>query len=298
MERISFIKTLTITPGQTESIPIPPDRYKALFFRLSGTTDTGQTLAASEVGTIRIQRGGRQIQGRKFSVYHELADLLGGFPEATLPTAGATAITAPIFFGAPGLPNSMEVIGRDELVLFYDPPAGLATEFGANAITVDIHGWIDELTAEAYELHLLSQDFTASAAIEKRESININNVAFLLLDDSSTVIDAVQFEVDGVTLIDRINDALLAVQNNLKYRVESGGNTLTIIPTAFGSNLAAYANRTSKLTLNFTGAGTVDVSVLSVQPSPRRNLDTSRTLVQRRRTEAAAKLRTSFGVAG
>lgn len=295
MQEVRLIKSVTVTPGSPLAIQVTPGRYAGLALRLTGTTDTGQTLALSEIGTLRLVRGGRQVQSGTVEFYHDISDLLGGYSRATLPTAGATAVWCPILFGAPGVTNGMEVISRDELVFNFDPLVGLATEFGANVITLELYGIYDDMLAEKYELHVVPQNFVASAAGQDRQSLNAKNIAFVALNDSSSVVDTFQLEVDDRVIVSRINDAAYSDWVNNRFRIESGGMTQMLAPTASGSNPAPYLNEKAVLDVVFSGAGTFYVSLFAIAQSPAGRRDISQAAVSRFAQQAAANSRTKLG---
>lgn len=295
MQELKLIKSVTVTPGSPLAIQVTPGRYVGVAMYLTGTTDTGQTLALSEVGSVRLVRGGRQIQSGSVEFFHDLSDLLGGYSEATLPTAGATRVWCPVLFSAPGIPNSMEVLSRDELVFNFDPASGLATEFGSNVITLELYGIYDDMVPEQYELSLIPQNFVAAAAGQDRQSLNAKNIAYVALNDSGSVVNNFQLEIDDRVLVSRINDNAYSAFNNNRFRIESSGMTQMLAPTASGANPAPYLNEKGVLDVEFSGAGTFYVSVFSLGQSPAGRRDISSAAVARLRTQAAARSRTTLG---
>lgn len=268
MRKWKFIGTEAITPGAAKSYKVPSGRYLGLFVRLTGTTDSGQTLALSEIGGFRLQRGGTVIQSETFEFYSDFNDLTRGFPEATLPTAGATSTSCFIPFFAPGLRNTMEVTNDEELVLFFDPASGLSTEFGANAITVEVQGIIETEVAESYQLEIVTQDFTASATGKKSVTITKNNVAYLLLVDGASSVSTVQLDVDDRNIIPSVDLDVLNSWANMEWRVEASGNNIVPLQTGSVGSLGSYLNNSTILLPTFTSTGTLQITVLSIQPSP------------------------------
>src|SRR5690554_2181228 len=106
MQNLRHLATGDAKAAGAKSHPLPAGRWLFLMLVIKGTTDTGETLAADEVGRIRIQRDGDQIQGASFDFYHGLSNLIGGYAHSTTPTAGATRITAFIPFYLKGIRNA------------------------------------------------------------------------------------------------------------------------------------------------------------------------------------------------
>lgn len=263
-----FVATEEITPGNTETYKIPSGRLSGLHVRLTGTTDTGQTLALSEIGTFRLQRDGRTIQSESFEFYSDFNDLTGGFPEATLPTAGATAVSCFIPFFAPRLPNTMEVVSEDELKLFFEPAAGLATEFGSNAISVEVNAIIETEVAESYELEVNTQDFAASATGRRSIPLNHKNNAYVFLVDAGGVVSTVQIDVDGATREPAIDIDSQAAFASFEWRIETNGNTLIPYNIGSRSELGSYLNESVTLLPTFTSTGTLEITLFNIMPSP------------------------------
>lgn len=267
MRQLRFIGQKTVTPGTPVSFDAVAGRYIGLLMRLTGTTDTGQTLAPSEVGTVRVQRGGNTIQSRTFEFFHEANDINAGFPEATLPTAGTTEISAFIPFFAPRLSNSMEVVNDDELKLFFTPDSGLSTEFGSNPITFSVYGVIDTQIPEVYELHVRSQDISETSSGLKTHTLSTNNCAALYLE--STVVSTIQIDTDDRTVVNTIDLDVMNVWGNMEFRIEASGNNLVPFVLGSGRSLGSYLNESVQIYPNFTGSGDLKVTILSLQPSPR-----------------------------
>jgi len=266
MRAWKFVGPKTVTPGNPLSFDAPAGRFIGVFCLLTGTTDTAQTLAADEIGTLSIQRNGTIIQSRSFEFYHNWMDLHRGFPEATLPTAGATSIVCFIPFYVPRLPNSMEVRKDDELKIILNPDSGLSTEFGANAITFEVFGIEDKLIPEIYELHVRSQDYTASSTGKKTITLSIDNIAMMYLE--STVVSTVQLDIDDRTVLPSIDLDVLNYWANAEYQIEATGNSLVPVPTGSRSMLGSYLNTSSLLYPTFSSTGDLDITLCSIQPSP------------------------------
>lgn len=270
-----FIAQESITPGNTISFDCPHGRYLGILCRLTGTTDTGQTLALSEIGKFRVQRNGETKQSQTFEFYHEYNDLVRGFPEATLPTAGATAVTCFIPFSAPNLPNSMEVVNDDELKLFFEAESGLSTEFGSNAITVSVVGILDTEVPERYSLEVFTQHQSVSATGQKAIILNKNNIAFLFAEDASSITSSVEIKADDLTIEPSLNIAIANAWANMEWMVEASGNNIVPYRTGSGRRLGSYLNNSVELLVDFSSTGTLNLTGFSLQRSPQGRVELS-----------------------
>lgn len=261
---LKFIKEQAVTGGSTYAIDIPAGSYAGVLVRFTGTTTTGQIVALSGVGNLRLQRAGKQVQGATFQFFHELNDLGGGFMEETLATAGANAVSAVISASAPGMPNVMDIRSNDEADLFVDVGSAMATYFGANAITMSVWGLIEQAVPETYQLQVDAQNIVASAAGDLSEVLSAYNVSHLAVMDAGSVVSYIQASVGGKELIARMPPAVLKVINDWTYKVESSGAGLLVVPTAQFQTAALVRNDTTELRVTFSGAGTLQVWTLSV----------------------------------
>lgn len=251
-----------------------------LMLTVKGTTDTAQTLDEADIGRIRIQRDGDQVQGEDFEFYFDLANLLGGYPHKTAPTAGASRITAFIPFYFPGIRNALDVRDKEEVDVYLDFSGTLDTRFGANSATYQLHAAVAPGIPERYELRVEEQDVVASGAGRYDQNLNGNNIGAIFFRDPSSVVDKLQVQVDDEVAVDNIDDAALLDQTTFERNVESAAGGLIEVNNAPGGSIAETRNQTTELDAEFSGAGTLEVTKFRVIPSAR--ADSSRAAVQNR----------------
>lgn len=269
MQQKSVIKEVTqvFTGALTIPFNIPPGNYTELMVRISGTTTTAQALALDEIGSYRLVRGGRQIQGETCEFLSDWADLYGGFIEATTATAGENAYLLPIRMSLPGLPNSLRAIGSDELVLYLDFSADMFTAFASNAVTITVMGVQDESVQETYELQVASRNQVIGGAAETPFDLNTPNLAVCVIRNNASV-SFLQLETDKRTVQERISLAALKALVETMVLLESSGNELIPIYTAESGERRRFINKTSSLRITTTGATTVEITTLSLNRSP------------------------------
>lgn len=264
-----FIATGSAKSSARESIDLPVGRYAALLLILKGTTDTAQTLAVSEIGRVRVQRGGREIQNEDWEFYYDYSDLKTGWPNATLATAGATRVAVLVPFAAAGLPNSLDVMSKEEVDVFLDFDSTLDTRFGANACTYEVYGIHAPTQAEVYELHVEQQDQAASAAGRVIDKLSGRNVAALYLKDGGSVVTSTTIAVDDRVIVNEIDDDTLLDLTNMVNRKEATGNTLIEVSNVVTGKLAEVANLKVEIDTTFSGSGTFEVTKFRAEPSAR-----------------------------
>lgn len=264
-----FIATGSAKSSARESIDLPIGRYSALLLILKGTTTTSQTLALSDIGRIRLQRGGREIQNEDWEFYGEYSDLKTGFPNLTVPTAGVSRVAVLVPFGASGLPNSLDVMSKEEADLFLDFDTLIDTRFGANAATYEVYGIHAATLAESYELHVEQQDQTASAAGRIIDKLSGRNIAALYFKDGGSVVSKLSVSKDGRVIINEIDDDTLLDFTNMNNRKEATGNALIEVNNVVTGRPQEAANSSVELDTTFSGAGTFEVTKFRAEPSQR-----------------------------
>lgn len=290
---LEFIKSGD-AKGTRVNIDLPAGRWLFLKLTLFGTSDAGQTLTLADLGDYRIGRNGRQIHGESLQFVHEYADLKAGHPTFVAPQAGATRVSIPIPFAIPSAPNTLALGSKEEADLTLEFGSNLSTVFGANDLSFELYGFSAPDIPEEYELQISQQDISASGATRENEALNKKNIAALYLRDDGSVVDKIQLQVDGETIIDNVTDDDLRDIANLFNQVESAQSLAEINLTSSGSILEAV-NNTSLLEANFSAQGDLGVTVLSVNfDSP--GASRSRAAVERRQREKISKLQS--GTAG
>lgn len=285
MAQAKFIQSGSAKGAARVSADLPIGRYAFLALILKGTTDVAQTLDEADVGRIRVQRNGRQIQAESFEFFHDYSNLKGGFPTRTVPTAGASRIVAFIPFSLHGVPNTLDVRSKEEVDVYLDFDAVLNTRFGANAATYELYAYEEAFIPETYELQIEEQDIQAAGAGRLDRMLDGVNVGSIFLRDGASIVNTVQVEVDGRTVVDSIDDAFLLDLTNITNRVEASGMGLLEIPIAPTGIIEEAFNRNAEISLDVSGAGTLEVTKLRVMPSSRaeQSLASVRALIQAKR---------------
>lgn len=269
MSQLRFLGSGSCKGSARVSIDLPIMRTIYLMLVIKGTTDTAQTLDEADVGRIRIQRGGRQIIGETFEFFFDLSNLMGGYPHKTAPTAGASRLVAMIPFYLLGARNALDVRSKEEVDVYLDFNATLDTRFGANAGTYELYARNAEGIPEQYEIQIEEQDIVASGSGRYEDILDGRNLAQAYLRDASSVVDKVQLHVDGSVVVDNIDDAAILDVTTFEQQVEAAAGGLILVNNMPGGNIAEASNSNSELDVDFSGAGTLEVTKVRWEPSRR-----------------------------
>jgi len=267
LSRLSFIRQGSAKDGSV-SVDLPKGRYAGLLVRIFGTTDTGKTLALSNVGKLRVQRNGKEVIGETFEFFNQYSNLKGGL----LPTVSGSAATAEdimcfIPFAIPEMRNCSAFRTNEEADLNCDFDAStLTTQFGSNSCTYQIYGYMMPEIAERYQLLIREQDIQASSAGRITAPLNGKNLAVVYLEDDSDKVDSTSLVVDDVVVVDAIDEDVIRHVTGFENRIESsnvgGLAEMSLIQTGQPENAI---NGGGSLDLTFNGAGTLKVTVFQIQ---------------------------------
>lgn len=264
MSRQQFIDSGDPKAKSKYTVEVPIGRYQGYKLVIKGTTDTGQTLAPEDIGRLRMERNGQQKMSETFEFFHDYSDIKGGYPTATLPTAGASRIVAyiPASYVSP---NSMDVLASDELKFFLEfNNTTLSTRFGANEASWEFVGLEAEEVPEAYELNLFEHDVQASGATRKVFTIDHSNIACLFVKDPDDVLESILVRIDKKTATNNIDFENLLDDTAIENNIEASG--LDLVELKYIANSIEEAvNGSTEVEIEFTGAGTVEITGLKVE---------------------------------
>ena len=269
------MRTKFIERGEAKNgkvvVDAPKNPYLGLLLRLTGTTDTGETLALSDIGSIRVERNGSQIQAQSFEFFHERTDLKKGYPN-TVSGSAATAedVVAWIPFYKDGLPTVLDVFSKEEVDITLDFNGGtLSTRFGSNSCTWELYGITEQALSERYVLDVRSQNIQRNSSGRAKETLDRQNICALYFEDASDVVDELQVDVDSEIVWDNIDQDIITILTNIAGQVESSGNPLGEINMVETGDIREAYNTNTEVNANFNASGTLSVTIFSVQPSER-----------------------------
>lgn len=249
----------------SDNFAIPAGKYRGFLLRFSGTNQTGQQLAASDLGTIRLSRGGRQVMYASIDRIQVLNGFDFGAVESSSTAGDAFAFTAYIPASLPG----------DENIFFVsDEQTFMAWVGGSNVNntviasgTLEVYGDTAD-GIQAYELGLWDYDLSYSGAGTYAEKIPYENIARLLIENDAQL-GRVTVNRDGETFISADDDALVAY-TNLFTKTETYDSSISYILAELRKSGALEETLADdvRLELILNGSATLQCLVASVDFTP------------------------------
>jgi len=266
MAGLSFHDQVDPTSG-SDTGTLDPEPTIGVKLTLEGTTDTGQTLALSDIAdSITFRRGGLPFQTESFRFWHEVGGLWYGDLDAPSGNANVSErVVAYVFFYQPELLQALDV-QPDSLRYNIQWGSDLSTRFGSNQATATI----EQVTVQEGELpelytpYCLQDDVGVSGAGFKGETIDEPNVTRLFFEDSSSVVTDVRIEIDGRTQVENTDLDGINDQSRLFNRVESGKPPFVEYSTISDvGDRSLFSNRVS-YQFQASGSGTVETTRMRI----------------------------------
>ena len=245
---------------QRHTVEIPSGQYEELFIYLSGTNNSGQTVALSDMNNVRINRNGHDFVNANFDNLSSLSDLNAGMVAATS-TDNSTiefGFHIPFYVGLKGeFPNVLNVADEDVCKMHLDF-GNLATEVSAGTFT--IYG-ILKSGVENY-LPIIAQDsiaLAAAGATQKRKAPIVNVHSAYFFPSTAANLAKVTVERDDIVIEDSNYDAL-QVYTNVSNRKEATALELGQAKLSLAERPDELLSESIYVTpLSQTGAVTVEV---------------------------------------
>ena len=113
-------------------------------------------------------------------------------------------------------------------------------------------------------LKIREQDVQASGSGRILEILNGLNLAALYLKDSADKIDSYSVDIDGVMIVDNIDDDVERAITGLENRIESGTLSFAEVNLVRTGNIRNAINMKTKVELIFNAAGTVNLTAFQI----------------------------------
>lgn len=247
--------------GNTFTKQIGAGRYSGAHVTIIGSTVEGQTLGLDDLGQVVINHSQKgQLVRADMGFLNSHTQIKGGFPP-TVSDAPERAERVVFFvpFGTETFPNVQDVPDDNTLSIKFEFNNAMATRFGANAVNVRVD-MVEEMdVAQTYDLYLQSQNQQAQGAARNTDTISGKNLVALFLRDSGNVVNQLNLQVDGETVVDNTPIGVLRDQTNIHNRQETAGQLWVEILVAERPVKESTENGSSSLATEFSGAGTVDL---------------------------------------
>lgn len=258
-----------------------PISYSALFFRVTGTNDTGVAAAAREVGRIRFSIRQQPIIDADFDYLQALQALWYGTSEFASATAGAFAASVMIPRAFLGDTNVERVTKSDAAIFETNFTPGLFSDI-ASGFLAELYAVVAE-GPQTYNLlmHQQTQPTVAAGQVYPDDISTVENVCAAYLSDIvSSVLTLAGSNINRVRVRkgDVDTDSQIAASQAYTaavYRREGvtvANEPIIEIFGLAGSDLSARLEDTYKLTVQTGTGGTASPQILTIgfKPNPDR----------------------------
>jgi hypothetical protein len=233
LHRSAAISDLSLTA------PLPEGGVKGLFVRFSGTNAAGVAATLADLGNVRVNLKGTDIDNATFNYFSLYNNLKWGVAEFTSVVAGTLAASIYIPFHQPDdNSNCLIVANQNDGYIQLQFPALVAALVASGTVEVYV---IPSRGSNSYLSLHLQQNIQAGGAGSTKQSLTSFNIANVYVVDN---VIATQYLVtrDGIQSVNASRTALLA-KSNLDNRVETAilFFEIPLNPSALLAN--TYANR-------------------------------------------------------
>lgn len=202
-------------------------KYRGLFIRVSGTNNSGQTLAVTNLGKIKLQHQGIERINADFNFFNARTNLGGGTAESASATSGAFGFAAIISFRRRfDRANVLQVESNKKTTLTWDSLISTLSTVVASG-TMEVYGLYDDVGYQRYLPMIRTQQVTVAAATTVKETIPFAFVEELWGADDAQIA-RVQLLRDSRTIIDGTWTALKSL-SNAQNNVETAVTTVEMI---------------------------------------------------------------------
>jgi hypothetical protein len=261
-------KTINALNG-SEQFFVSPGPVKGLMVVAEGTNDTGQTGTNADVGSIIVQRNGRQTHNLNFQRFAEIGDIRSGTNLFSSTEAGAFLASCYIPFSEIGFTNIFDLVSDDELNVQFQPASSVSTVF--TALTVKVYAQYAPGIVEGYTYQMVSNDKVYSADVtDDLTNLSPTNVTALYIKDADGVLSTVQVDQDGNSILGNIDFDAVKAATLYNNQLEDGSFAVAQVLCMTPGVLGTVPSRNTQLRLStsgISGSSTVNVAVCSMQTS-------------------------------
>jgi|SaaInl8_200m_RNA_FD_contig_31_2908302_length_1376_multi_5_in_0_out_0_2 hypothetical protein len=239
----------------------PVGQYLGFTIRVTGTADTGKTIAAEDFGNLQLIRNGGTLQNTSLEFLSLYGNAKGGYSEAESAEAGAFSFTFFVPCAVAGQPNAMHVTEQNELQFDIDWAAALDVE--AASARYDISGLPTESVPENYEVKILRQDAIGAAAGTETHNLTGQNIQSIFFRDASAKVTRLAIEVDGqIEYTGTV--AYLKALTSMANKVEGALLAVSELSLNPSGDLLEGVNGVVGMQITYSGAGTLEIWKISI----------------------------------
>lgn len=259
------IRNITISDNFA-SFQVPVGKHKGFLIHYTGTANTGETVAASDLGYVRLLVGSKEFQRIDIDRLIEINGMKGGIVDTTSNAGGSfsfTAILPQAVFGDDL--NCLTVGDSDDIVLelndFYN-----STKMASGSVVV--YSIPSPLGEQYYYLKLGHHDFNCVAGLTPHKVQGWENVWEMFLENDSSM-DRIGIFVDGEQVGNPTREALIAYTHFIN-QIESWDASISYLDVLLPQTgqLTEALSDDIQLQPEFSSAGSLKTVIFAVDFAP------------------------------
>jgi len=239
----------------SHSIRIPQGKYASFLLLFEGTAQAGETVAAADLGSLRLMVEARQVQYLPFSRLQSYNLLKGGIIDTTSGAGAAYSMSAFLPMAVPGdNGNVLDAQAGQRVFLEQENASGMAAKLSA-ADTLKVFG----LHAEGVQVYLLKigkYDMNLAAGTPTEElPAEFENIYEILLKNEGNL-TTVLMKADGKTIINCVRAALIA-QTHFINKLETWSASTPLLDLILSPTKTLQESLTDSVIFDFQTAAAI-----------------------------------------
>lgn len=252
---------------------LPEGLYRGIFATFDGTNQSGQQLTSANLGSFRLTKDGREKMNFTVEQMVDAVNIkLGKLEEAS--TAGGTfrhAVYIPFHHWLDS-DTAMIVRPGDEFLAMFDFPAATSTVVASGTLTV-YAVLADPNSVTPYEVQFRMHNITAGASGIITQLIKSENISGLFVENKAGL-ERVSVRRDGELWLSNVaRDDIYSWTHVMNPETAFNASTplMDIDLNNTGDPVGALSNSV-ELELDLSSAGTFKVLVMSIFPTPKKQI--------------------------
>ena len=239
----------------SHSIRIPQGKYQAFLLLFEGTAQAGETVAAADLGSLRLMVEARQVQYLPFSRLQSYNLLKGGAIDVTSAIGAAYSMSAFLPMAVAGDNGNVLDAQAGQRVFLEQENAGTMAAKLSAADTLKVFG----IRAEGVQVYLLKigkYDMNLAAGTPTEElPAEFENVYEILMKNE-TNLTAILMKADGKTVVNCIRSALIS-QTNFINKLETWSATTPLLDIILSPTKTLQESLTDSIVFDFQTAAAI-----------------------------------------
>lgn len=242
-----------------------PGNILGVYLVVSGTNEAGQVGTAADIGRFLVTRGEDQRHNADFNDFKRIMDTRSGKGILESTDGGAFIASTFIPFFEEGFPNTINVTGKRELLIQYQPNTSqIETVFVGDELTVQVVARYAQYP-ERYPYRINSKILKYNGATKAdTEQLPGRNLTALFIDDSDDILDLFQMDNNKGSVQGPVSYDVLRAQTLQENQIEDETfdfpKITTYTPGAFGTT----RNSGNNVTVSTSGAGDIRLILCSI----------------------------------